>query len=314
MAPPLLPLALWYLSYDGRVDYAEQVFDAVARSHRWMMEHREPRHDGLLCWSDGSRDNDGGDFNIEGWVGAAYESGLDDSPMWEELGFDHDTGSLGQGCVDLSSLAALSARILAALAERLGRDGAPFVADYRRIARAVNERMWSGDAVYRNLRVDGTQAGEISPTSFYPLTAGIATREQAQATVRAYMVNRQHFGHPPVLPSVPRSSNAYDGDGDYWRGRIWPPMNFLVWSGLRALGPERATPFAQMSRDLFDGEWEREGHVHENYSGETGRGEPQPGHYARSCPFYSWGGLLLLPDAEIKGSAPLSFLPPIPLE
>ena len=43
---------------------------------------------------------------------------------------------------------------------------------------------------------------------------------------------------------------------------------------------------------LLECEWQRDCHVHKNYSAVSGRGEPHPGVYARSCPMYSWGALL----------------------
>jgi hypothetical protein len=44
---------------------------------------------------------------------------------------------------------------------------------------------------------------------------------------------------------------------------------------------------------LFFQEWNSH-FVYENYSVLTGFGEAQIGVYAQSCPFYTWGALLLL--------------------
>jgi hypothetical protein len=307
-APPLLPLAVWYLCHDGGTEFAAEVLPALARAHRWTIEHREPRRDGLLCWGDDRSKSS--PLRIDGWVGAVYESGMDNSPMWEELGFDHETLTMGRGCVDLCSMAALSARILAVLAERTGADAAAFQADYRRIANAVNDKLWGDDGQYHNLRLDGSHSERITATSFYPLAAGIVPRDRA-ATLVQRLRNRDTFWGYPVLPSLPRSSPYYDGDADYWRGRVWPPMNYLVWAGLRQYDPDEAGHLAEQSRDLFDAEWHRDGHIHENYSAVSGQGEPRAGGYARSCPLYCWGGLLLLPDLEGKIGGAVSRLPPI---
>jgi hypothetical protein len=88
-------------------------------------------------------------------------------------------------------------------------------------------------------------------------------------------------------------------------------MNYLVWAGLRQANPDAASQLAELCRDLFDGEWTRDGHVHENYSALTGQGEPKDGVYGRSCPMYCWGGLLLLPDVEGKSGGAIARLPPI---
>jgi glycogen debranching enzyme len=310
MAPPLLPLAVWYLCYDGRMEFAAEVLPQLMRAHRWMMQHREPHHDGLLCWGDTGGDKRG-PIRIDGWVGAVYESGMDNSPMWEELGYDGATHSMGKACVDLTSMAALSARVLAVLAERTGQDPRPFYLDYRRIQSAVNTRLWGTDQLYHNLRVDGSLAERITPTSFYPMLAGLATREQAAALINRHLRSRETFFGHPTIPSVPRSSPYYDGDGDYWRGRIWPPMSYLCWAGLRQYNPAEAQAFAEHCRELFDEEWSRDGDVHENYSAVTGRGEAGTGVYARSCPMYCWGGLLLLPELEGTIGGAISRLPVI---
>jgi hypothetical protein len=311
-APPLLSLAAWYLSYDGSTEFTAEVFPKLAQAHRYLMDHREPRKDGLLCWGNDKKKSS--PLRIEGWVGAAYESGMDNSPMWEELGFDEEHQTLGLACLDLCSMAALSARILAALAERVGDDPAPFVEDYRRVYHAVNSRLWGGDELYHNLRLDGSLGASLTPTSFYPLIAGLVPKDRATTLIQRHLRSRETFWSHPMLPSLARSSPFYEGDGDYWRGRIWPPMNYLVWAGLRQYNPAEAAHLAEHCRDLFEEEWEKEGHVHENYSAVTGRGEPAAEIYARSCPMYCWGGLLLLPDQEGKIGGAMARLPQIKVD
>jgi hypothetical protein len=308
-APPLLPLALWYLSAEGSLEFAAEVLPQLARAHRWTVEHREPYRDGLLSWGD-DRDK-GSPIRIDGWVGAIYESGMDNSPMWEDLGFDAGTLTMGRACVDLCSMTALSARILAVLCGRVGADAAPFEEDYRRIRAAVNSRLLGPDGLYHNMRVDGSLSDRVSPTSFYPMLAGLSSREQSAALISRHLRNPETFGGHPVIPSVPRNAPCYDGDGDYWRGRIWPPMNYLVWAGLRQYNPAEATHLADQCRVLFDEEWSRDGDIHENYSAATGRGEPGDGVHARSSPMYCWGGLLLLPDLEGKIGGAIARLPEI---
>ncbi len=308
-APPLLPLAVWYLCHDGDWEFAAEVLPALIRAHRWLMKHRHPRNDGLLCWGDDEVKS--GALRVDGRVGAAYESGLDNSPMWEELDYDQQTRSLGRACVDLCSLAALSARILVVLTEQTGEDPSPFLNDFLRIHHAVNNKLWGPDQLYHNLNLDGSLADCVSPTSFYPMLAGLCSRDQARAMVRRHLRDNERFWGHPVIPSLPRSSPLYDGDGDYWRGRVWPPLNYLVWAGLRQYDPAEAAHLAEHSRILFDQEWERHGHIHENYSADTAQGEPREGSFARSCPMYCWGGLLLLPDMESKVAGAMARLPQI---
>ena len=128
----------------------------------------------------------------------------------------------------------------------------------------------------------------ISPTNFYPLLARQATPEQARQMVDAHLLNPGEFWGEWVLPSVPRSDPAFR-DQEYWRGRIWGPMNFLVYLGLRNYDlPEARARLARRSEALLLKEWKGRGHIHENYNALTGEGDD----VTSSDPFYHWGALL----------------------
>jgi glycogen debranching enzyme len=100
------------------------------------------------------------------------------------------------------------------------------------------------------------------------------------------------FCNPRLLPSLASTSEHFDADGDYWRGRVWPPLVYLAAMGFKRWNKEAYQKLKDASIALLNEEWERHHHIHENYSALSGEGEPQPGTYARSCPLYSWGGLL----------------------
>ena len=88
--------------------------------------------------------------------------------------------------------------------------------------------------------------------------------------------------------AIARDDPAF-ADQDYWRGRIWGPMNYLVFLGLRNYDvPEARRELAQKSYDLFLKEWKEKGHVHENYNAITGSGDD----VTSSDRFYHWGALL----------------------
>jgi hypothetical protein len=95
------------------------------------------------------------------------------------------------------------------------------------------------------------------------------------------------------LPSIAASDPAYPGE--YWRGRTWGPMNFLVWKGLAhpryadiAEVREARGRLAATSQALLLQEWREHGHVHENYDAGSGVGD----NVRNSNPFYTWGALL----------------------
>ena len=91
-----------------------------------------------------------------------------------------------------------------------------------------------------------------------------------------------------MLPSVRRDDPAFR-DQDYWRGRVWPPVNFLVAEAFRRAGRrEEAGEVAASGLAMFLSAWRKESRVYENYSALTGEGRDVP----NADPYYAWGGLL----------------------
>ena len=94
--------------------------------------------------------------------------------------------------------------------------------------------LWDNDAgIYLNKRLDTDAfSHRISPTNFYPMLAGACTEEQAERMVKEHYFNPEEFYGEYIMPSIARNDPAFK-DNSYWRGRIWAPMNFLVYLGMR---------------------------------------------------------------------------------
>ena len=91
-----------------------------------------------------------------------------------------------------------------------------------------------------------------------------------------------------MLPSIARNDPAYQ-DQDYWRGRVWAPLNFLVYLAFEQQQlTDECRDLAEKSLDIFLPEWEEHRHVHENYNAISGRGCDA----GNSDKFYHWGALL----------------------
>ena len=182
------------------------------------------------------------------------------------------------------------------MAALLGREDeeAELTARHARLKDLVNRNLWDKSRqIYANRRWSGEFCREISPTSFFPLLAGIPDAARARALLR-HLDDEATFGGEFRLPSIARSSRHFVPHGDYWRGRVWPPLNYLALQGVRQYDQKAAERLSRDSQRLFMREWLEHGHVHENYCSDTGWGEAPAGEYYRSCPFYTWGGLLLL--------------------
>jgi len=179
---------------------------------------------------------------------------------------------------------------LAEIADVLGRTEA--AAELR--ARASDVRLalaslWDEErGLFLNRRTDtGEASPRISPTNFYALLATAATPEQVDRMMAEHFYNPDEFWGEWIMPSISRDDPAYP-EQSYWRGRIWAPMNFLVYLGLRMYElPCARADLAERSRRLLMKEFAEKGHVHENYNPDTGEGCDR----ANSDCFYHWGGL-----------------------
>ena len=150
--------------------------------------------------------------------------------------------------------------------------------------------MWDEDFglfLNRNLK-DGSTSYRISPTNFYALYADCITENQKRRMMDEHFYNPEEFWGEWVLPSISRNDPAF-GDQTYWRGRIWAPMNLLVYEALKQSGLKKeCNDLAQKSEVLLLKEWRMHGHVHENYCPNEGIGC----NVLNSDKFYHWGGLL----------------------
>ncbi|HVU18546.1 MAG TPA: trehalase family glycosidase [Candidatus Didemnitutus sp.] len=269
----------------------EACFDRLLRWNRWWHEHREV--DGWLVWGTDPTHTefDRQDSAVNTLQGAKYESGLDNSPLYDGATFDPTSHLMKQADVGLMGLYAADCRALAAIADELGRPAEAAELRARRDAVAAKlAELWDeGQAMYFNRDLTtGKPVVRMAPTNFYPLLAGIPTPAQAQAMVNRHLLNPSEMGGTWMVPSIARNDPAFR-DQDYWRGRIWGPMNLLIYLGLREYPlPEARRELAAKSEALLLREWKDKGHIHENTNAITGDGDD----VSSSDQFYHWGALL----------------------
>jgi neutral trehalase len=190
----------------------------------------------------------------------------------------------------LSALYVADCEALAAIARELGRSEADELTARAEHFRQQLPRLWDEDlGIFANRRTDtGAFSPRFSPTNLYPLMAGAASPEQARRMMDEHFLNPQKLGGEWIMPSIERDDPAY-AEQHYWRGRIWAPMNYLVYLGLRRAGlKDEAKILAEKSAALLLREWRSHGHIHENYHADTGMGCG----YDHSDRFYHWGALL----------------------
>ncbi|MCU0353818.1 MAG: hypothetical protein MUD08_08800 [Cytophagales bacterium] len=267
----------------------ELLFDRLLAWNRWWPANRQTK--GYLCWGTNPVPPDGA---ANTWQGAAYESGLDNSPMYDGVPFDSATHRMALADVGLMSLYVADCKALAELATVLNRP-----AENRELARRANtfakavQSLWHEEkGIFLNKRTDtGAWSDRLSPTLFYPLIARIATPKQAQRMVESHLLNPHEFWGEWVLPSIARTDTAFKQQ-DYWRGRIWAPLNFLVYLGLTNYDfPEARKGLVSKSNRLLLKNWRENRSVYENYHA-SGVGRLPDEALNRSDNFYHWGALL----------------------
>jgi len=274
----------------------EDMYDDLLQWNRWFAEHRM-NPSGALCWgsesipvlygnrweSDGAHDR----------FGAALESGLDNSPMYDDVPFNKATNRLELEDVGLTGLYILDCRSLIELSRVIGReDNIPELQRQLDRARDGLETLWDEErGFYYNRRTDtGEFSRRISPTNFYALFSPDVTPTRQRRMADEHYYNGEEFYGEWMLPSIARNDPAYP-EQDYWRGRVWAPLNFLVYLALaRTELADVRRDLALKSANLFMKEWTEHRHVHENYNAMTGEGCDT----GNSDRFYHWGALLCM--------------------
>ena len=290
----------------GETWIVEDMYADLLRWNRWFAHHRM-NESGALCWGSeeipvlyGNRWESEG---VHATYGAALESGLDNSPMYDDIPFDPHTHRLGLEDVGLTGLYILDCRCLMELAKLIGRDGDIAELQGRMdAARAGLETLWDEEnGFYYNRRTDtGAFSRRISPTNFYALFSPDVTPERQRRIADGHYYNPQEFYGDWMLPSIARNDPAYP-EQNYWRGRVWAPLNFLVYLALvRTELADVRRDLADKSARLFLKEWREHRHVHENYSAITGEGCDS----GNSDKFYHWGALLCMIALAEAGYVP----------
>jgi putative isomerase len=282
--------------------FLNELFDDLLRWNQWWANNRDIG--GYLCW--------GSDPFVPGKIpaylirgigakkGAQWESGLDNSPMWDDAVFDTVRHRMLLADVGLMSLYITDCRSLSEIATVLGKTGKAKELTERadRYAKKL-ATLWDDQfGLYLNKDlVTGKFSYRLSPTLFYPLLARVPDQYQANRMMKEHFYNPKEFWGEYIIPSIARNDKAYK-DNKYWRGRIWAPMNFLVYLGIRNYQlPNAQKDIVEKSKILLMKSWVREKHIYENYNAETGSGDDS----GMSDSFYHWGVLLGFIDIIDKG-------------
>lgn len=172
----------------------------------------------------------------EGYMWSGNPSGMDNTPrgrgyydsiMW----------------VDALAQQGMFAQGIAELARLTGREelAMKFQGEYEAKKRLMQSYFDSQDNCFYDRRIPCHVAGEaffcrvLTPASFWPLLAGMATQEQARAMVET-LRDPTKLGGAIACPSVSRDDPGFVPAGEYWRGSVWLPVFYMTMKSLERYG------------------------------------------------------------------------------
>ena len=195
--------------------------------------------------------------------------------LYRDWGYDsrriREEGPFAVCDVLFNSLLVQANRDLAEIARVLELDPERFEAWAERTATGLDARLWDdAEGAYGDydVRADARVRAHTSG-AYAPLFAGIPTPERARHMLDRLMASSVAVdGAGRVVTSVAPGDANYD-PALYWRGPVWPMINWVVHAGLRRYG------FVDEAREIRTALLElvrREG-FWEHYNATTGRGQ-----------------------------------------
>lgn len=283
--PPVGSMICWLIYEKYREKwFLEEVYNQLLSWNRWWVKNRLNKN--YLTW--------GGPLEIGNKKNVILESGLDNSPMYEDIKPEvvGKNSLMNLADVGLNSMYAADCKYLAKIAKELGKtaDETELLGREKKFS-ILTAKLWDDKTgIYLNKYLDTSKfSPRLSPTLFYPMLAGIPSKQQSERMMTAHYYNPDEFYGDYVIPSCARNDKSFNND--YWRGAIWGPMNFLVYMGLRDYDKKAARELADKSYDLFLKAWNDHHYVFENINSVKGVGDKADNQL--DCdPYYHWGALM----------------------
>ncbi len=298
--PQLGAVCVWklYIQF-GDTWFIKECFPRLYDWNGWRMGHRDFNHDGLLelgaivpgGWREDEEIWPYIDLGLKWALGC--ESGLDNSTMWDDAELDYEKKCMKLYYLGVNAEMVLDCEMLEKMAKLLGKEEEMYVLQERRkaLTEKIRENLWNDEVgCFMNKKWSGEFEQTLSPTHFYSMTAGIASPEQADCMIGKHLTNKDEFWGEYKLPSTPMNDPRFI-EQNYWRGRIWAPLNYLVGEGLIRYGKKDV--FAELADNgmmMFLKNWKENSVVGENYNAITGEGGDK---LNGSDAFYHWGALMV---------------------
>jgi neutral trehalase len=174
--------------------------------------------------------------------------------------------------VDQTCFLAMSERAMIEMCQITGRVEMmkKYQGNLAKRTKAIREKMWDPETkFFYSLDRDTDKKIHIRTIQgFLPLTAGLASDEQAEELVKQLTDPSLFWSKYPVTTSA-MDEPTFKPDG-FWRGDMWPPTNYLIALGLNRYGYyDVAIELANKMQELVG---KYDGHAYERYNGVAGVG------------------------------------------
>ena len=172
------------------------------------------------------------------WEGGA--SGMDNTPRGRTAEYnDERPNNPNMLWIDAICQQALSANVISRLFAIVGDEANQAKWEKRFIEKkeCINRFYWDEtDRFYYDVDcIDGRFYKVQTIASYWALTAGVASKEQARA-MADMVLSPSKFGGSVPLVSLARDDVDFDATGRYWRGGLWLPTAYAALKGLANYG------------------------------------------------------------------------------
>ncbi len=251
--PVMASAAAKVYKYTGDMDFLKEIYPKLVKNEAFWVNKR--LHDGMFHYdSDKSRMKDFEEYKKY----AAFESGWDNSPRWDDEPFNC-------WAIDLNCYMVMTYRALAYMAGELGEDKAVWEEKEKELTELIENRLWNEELKsYTDYNFNkGEYVEALSPASFMPLFIGIAPCERADCMNE---IAKKHF--LPGMPTIAYDHPEYSTK--YWRGPCWLNVAYFAAKALKDYG---YTETAETVRNtILDWVYNDGEYIHENYNSTTGEG------------------------------------------
>jgi glycogen debranching enzyme len=277
--PPLLAVAAnLVFEHSHDLEFLAQIYEKVERYQAWFDRRRDPDRDGLVCI-------------IHPW-----EAGGDAPPRWDSfLGLDTYVPEAGRAArikmveelvrhnydpvllaehggfhvesLEINGIRAADLEAMAKIALTIGKpaESTTWLEQAETVRDGFRSRMIVDGMPYDLAGLDEEPILQANAGQFVTLFGGLPTPDQAEQLV--CRLREANFWTSFPIANTPTDSPEYAPE-QYWRGNVWPCLNWLIHQGLRRYGyHDLADELASRSFKLL-----KESGFWEYYHPETGQG------------------------------------------